>query len=399
MRILFLAPRFPWPPLLGYQVRAYHQLRLLSARHEITLVCFTTEPPPEADRDAIAKFCHDVVMVPHTTAGMAAGLLRGVARARPVQAAVYETPAMRRACRELLAQRRHDLAHVQLLRMAPLLDHASELPRVLELVDALSLNMERRYRLDRGPARWAAGLEAFRLHRYERRLVGSWDHCTVVSESDRRAIGDWPNLSVNASGVDLEAFPFTPGSRASDEILFTGNLGYFPNVDAVSWFAREALPRVQREVPGAHLSVVGARPAPAVRLLAGDGISVSGFVPDLKPYLTRSRVAVAPMRAGSGQLFKVLEAMACGTPVVATSLAASGIEAEAERHLLVADTPEHFAAQVSRVLQDDRLAARLSDEGRRLVEQKYSWDHSVSGLESVHQAVLAQTHSAKKLLN
>lgn len=399
MRILFLAPRFPWPPLLGYQVRAYHQLRLLSARHEITLVCFTTEPPREADRNAITKFCHDVVMVPQTAAGMAAGLLRGVVRARPVQAALYEAPAMRRVCRALLAQRRHDLAHVQLLRMAPLLDYASDLPRVLDLVDALSLNMERRYRLDRGPARWAAGLEAVRLHRYERRLVGSWDHCTVVSESDRRAIGDWPSLSVNPSGVDLERFPFSAGARATEEILFTGNLGYFPNIDAARWFAREVLPRVQRELPGAHLSVVGARPAPAVRLLAADGISVSGFVPDLQPYLTRSRVAVAPMRAGSGQLFKVLEAMACGTPVVATSLAAGGIEAEAERHLLVADTPEHFAAQVARVLRDDDLATRLGAEGRRLVEQKYSWDRSVAQLESVHETAFAQTHSAKKLLN
>jgi sugar transferase (PEP-CTERM/EpsH1 system associated) len=395
MHILFIAPRFPCPALFGYQVRAYHQLRLLSLRHRITLLCLSPEPPPAPALEDVARFCDRIVIVPHRPLGQIAGLLRGLASPRPLQSALFDTPALRLALRRLLAGERYDLAHVQLLRMAPSLDRDTPFPRVLDLVDALSLNMERRHRLDRGPTRWAAGLEARRLARYERHLCSTWDHATVVSEADRRAIGSFPNLTISHNGVDLDLFGFDPAPRDPGQIVFTGNLGYFPNTDAAVWFSREILPLVRREEPGARLCLVGARPRRAVRALARqDGaLRVEGPVPDLRPYLTRSRVAVAPLRAGSGQLFKVLEALACGTPVVATPIAASGLDAEDGRHLLIAEGAEPFARQVVRLLRDEELCSRLAREGRRLVEQLYGWDRIVADLDALYESVLARARS------
>jgi glycosyltransferase involved in cell wall biosynthesis len=219
-----------------------------------------------------------------------------------------------------------------------------EVPRVIDFVDALSLNFQQRSRRAAqacGPARSGppATLRA--------RNLPQVDHATVVSPVDRGAIGDFPNLSVNRNGVDLFDYAFRRGGRDPYAIVFVSNLGYFSNADAICWFAREIFPHIRREEPRARLLVVGARPGRKVRSLAGldSRIAVKGFVERPQAYLERCGMAIAPMRVGSGQLFKVMEAMACGAPLIATRLATAGTEAESERHFLAAETPEAFARQ------------------------------------------------------
>jgi glycosyltransferase involved in cell wall biosynthesis len=343
------------------------------------------------DRAAVAPFCAALHTVPLGRPDMAWGLARAFGAGRPLQVGLFDVPAMRRAADALLAEQRYDLVHVQLLRMAPHFESAT-VPRVIDLVDALSMNMERRRDRDRAPLRWLADFEARRLLRYERRICRAWGRATVVSAADCEAIGDIPGVTVNPNGVDLAQFPFAPGPRPAHRIAFTGNLGYFPSVDAVVWFVEEVLPRVWREVPQATLHLAGARPSRALRRLAvaDPRIVVTGPVPDLAAHLASCGLAIAPLQAGSGQLLKVLEAMAAGTPVVATSLATSGFAVEADRHCLVADTPDAFARQVLRLMNDPALAARLAAEARHLVERYYTWEHSVDALEAVYDAALVE---------
>jgi sugar transferase (PEP-CTERM/EpsH1 system associated) len=390
MRILFVAARFPAPALVGYQVRALHQLRLLSRRHRVTLLAFTTGTVHEHERRQVAELCEEVHTVPLTRLDMARALVRGVGSTRPLQALLFETAPMQRVLRGLLAEQRHDLVHLQLARMAGHLETAPALPRVIDLIDALSLNMQRRENHDRAPMRWAAHLEATRLGRYERDLCGAWDRALVVSDADRDAIGDYPNLLVNSNGVDVARFRPCREGRDPHRIVFTGNLGYFPNVDALRWCVESILPAVWQVCPEARFAIVGARPGRAVRRLARRDarITLEGYVDDVQPALAGSAVALAPMRAGSGQKLKVLEAMACGVPVVATSRALNGIEAEAERHLLVADSPGSFVQAVLRVLRDPRLADELAFAGRQLVEQRYAWERSVDELEEIYRALV-----------
>jgi glycosyltransferase involved in cell wall biosynthesis len=166
-------------------------------------------------------------------------------------------------------------------------------------------------------------------------------------------------------------------------------MGYFPNVHAARWFAGRVLPRIRRALPGATFHVVGARPHRTLRRLArrDPAVVVTGFVEPLPPHLRRAAIAVAPIHAGSGQALKVLEAMATGTPVVATPLAAAGIGARPDEHLLVAEDPDSFAAQVVRLLRDPDLADRLAASARHFVEAQCTWEHSVAALEAVYRAV------------
>ena len=414
-----MAARFPTPARQGFQVRAHHQIRLLAPRHRITLVAFAPREPSPAARAELERHCEEIVTVPLGRAEMLAGLARGVLSDRPLQTTLYETPAMRRAIGGILAARRHDVVHVQLARMAR---HCvgSVAPVVVDLIDALSLNMERRASRDPGPARFAAALEAKRLRRYEQWLCRTFAHATVVSAVDRAAIGDFPNLTINPNGVVTDDLPpngvvsdrLPPNGVVSDRlppdgvaaeppmsaagagrepgcIAFTGNLGYFPNVDAVEWFVREVLPRVRRTRPSARLVVAGTRPHRRVRALERlhGAVVVEADPPDLRAVLRRAAVAVAPMHAGSGQPLKILEAMACGTPVVATPVAASGLEVEAERDILIGGDADAFAAQVERILASPPLAETIAGHARRLVESRYSWERSVAGLEAIYRSV------------
>ena len=387
MRILFLTARFPWPLLRGDQARAFHQLRLLARRHRITLACFSEAPVPPEGGATVAALCEGVVTVPLGRRAMAAGLARGAFSPLPFQVSIYHHSRMRDAVRELRAGRPFDLVHAQLARMAP---HLEELPapRFVDLVDALSLSTARRSLQQRGPLRWLIALEAGRLLRYERRLCGLVEGACVASTVDRDAIGAEDRLAVVPNGVDLAWLPFERGGRDPATVVFTGNMGYFPNANAACWFAEHVHPLVRRAVPGARFLIIGARPARRVlRLARADpSVAVLGFVDDVRTHLRAATVAVAPMQAGAGQQFKVLEAMASGAPVVATPVAAEALDAAPGVDLLVAATPEAFAEAVLSLLRDRGQAESLASRARRFVEERFTWERSTARLEELHEA-------------
>ena len=387
MRILFLTPRFPWPLLRGDQLRAYHQLRLLAPRHRVTLVCFQDAPVAPEGRARVSAFCERVESVPLGPAAMGLGLARGAVSTMPFQVSLYRHRRMRQALRKVREGQVFDLAHAQLARMAPYLDDLPG-PRFVDLVDALSLSARRRSLQHRGPLRWLAGLEAERLLRYERGVCTALEGASVASGVDRDSIGDMPRLGVVPNGVDLGALPFERDGREPSTIVFTGNMGYFANVNAACWFAERVMPLVLQNVPAARFLIVGARPAARVRGLARahPSVSVLGFVDDVRPYLRSATVAVAPMQAGAGQQIKVLEAMAAGTPVVATPVAAAALEPGGDDALLAAESPEAFAAAVISLLQDPGRADRLATSARRFVERSHTWEQSTSRLEALHDA-------------
>jgi sugar transferase (PEP-CTERM/EpsH1 system associated) len=390
LRILFITSRFPAPPLKGDQLRAYHQIRRLGRHHRITLVYLARGRADE--ETALQGSCERIVAVPFGAAGMARGLVGGLLSRRPFQASLYRSGALRRALREVL-EREFDLVHVQLARMAPCLDEVPcPRPWVVDLVDALSLGMSRRAEQEVPGLRTLARLEAARLLRYERALCASAERTLVVAARDRDAIGDFPGLRLVPNAVDLEAFPFSREGRAGALVVFTGNMGYFPNVNAAVWLADEVWPHVRRASPEARLAIVGARPTRAVQALGErPGVTVTGRVDDMGRWLRDASVAVAPMRSGSGQQFKILEAMASGAPVVATSAEADQVGARSGQDVLVADAASDFAEAVVTLLRDTPLADRLARQARRLVEERFTWDRSVGLLEAAYREAVAAT--------
>lgn len=388
MRILFVVGRSPFPPLRGDQVRAWHQLRMLSRTHAVEVLALDRKDP--AATAALGGLGVRVAWSPPSAAGRALRVVRHAASGLPLQAALFDLHTHRRALGEALA-RGADLVHVQLVRLAPLLPALGPVPCVVDLVDALSQNLARRAERDRAPARALWRMEARRLRALEADVIARAGHSVVVSDADREALGGGPRLSTVPNGVDGARFAWDGAVRANADIAFTGNLGYFANADAAAWFAQEAFPRVRAARPAARFLIAGARPSRAVRALGRlPGVTVLGPVEDMAAVIQAARVAVAPLQSGSGQQSKVLEAMACGTPVVASPLALAGIAAVGGRDLLVGADAAATAAAVLELLDDDERAARLALAGRRLVDALYTWERSAALLEAAHgRAVLA----------
>lgn len=387
MRVLFLAARLPYPPLKGDQTRGYHQLRILSQKHDITLVSFAEQGSDSSMQLPLKEFCTEIVCLQLTRNHMAANLLKGVVSPLPLQTLLYQDVRMSKQITSLCAARDFDVVHVQLARMAPYMIKHASLPRYIDLIDALSLNMERRYRRGSGLSKFAAYAEWKRLSRFEREVCNKYDHATVVSETDRQQIGDFKNLTINSNGVDFSIFKYVPADapiRQSNRLIFTGNMSYFPNVDAVKWFVANVFPILRNVVPDVQLHIVGANPHPSVFELSREyqSIFVTGYVKDIAAELSKATLAVVPLQSGSGMQFKVIEAMATGTPVVATQYALGGLQAIDGHHLLQAQNPTAFGNKVLAALKSIDLRKSISLNARKLVEERFSWESSVNDIDA-----------------
>ncbi|HEX5267704.1 MAG TPA: glycosyltransferase [Acidimicrobiales bacterium] len=279
---------------------------------------------------------------------------------------------------------RYDVVHVEHLGLAGIVPEGLGRVRSVGVQNVPSRMAEQAAVLAVGRRqRLLLGAEAAAARRFQRRLTGATDVVAVVSEEDGRELlapaptrppaPPAPAVMITPNGVDPDRFPVSP-LPAGRSIVFTGTLDFLPNVDAVSWFAHQVLPLVRRRIREADLVVVGRRPVADVAALAAiDGVTVHGDVPAVAPFLEASRVAIVPVRIGTGSRVKALEAMAAGRPVAGTTIGLEGIDAQAGRDVLVGDSPVALAEAVVRLLDDDGLAAQVAGAGRRLVGTRYRW--------------------------
>ena len=391
MKVLFLVTRMPVPPWRGDQVRAFHHLRLLAPRHHVTCCALLGREPPVALRAEVEALGVRLEVVRVDVVGAGPALARALlGDRRPLQVLLYDRGSARRRVAGLIDAGGFDVVHAQLVRTASYLPAADGPPVVLDLIDALSANMARRARQEHGPLAPVAAWEATRLARFERELLDRAARSLVVSAGERDALGGGPRVAVVANGVDLDAFPFSDRPRPPARLLFFGNLGYFPNVDAARWLATEIYPRVRAEIPAAELRLAGARPARAVRALTRlQGISLAPAVPAMAPEVAAATVAVVPMRAGTGLQNKVLEAMAVGTPVVATPAVAAALDARLGEHLLAAEDATGLAAATVALLRDPARARAIAAAARAMVARRYRWEDSAAGVESAWASAVA----------
>jgi len=265
--------------------------------------------------------------------------------------------------------------------VADCVQHLNGVPKALDFVDVDSelWRVSAEYRAT--PLSWLNRLEARRLARYEVDVARSFDHAIFVSEAEARVFrhraADLPSAVVG-NGVDLDAFAPTAAPvppEGAPEVVFTGTMDYLPNVDAMRYFCRSILPRVREAAPQVRLTIVGRNPTRAVRRLARKGhVTVTGWVPDVRPHLARATVAVAPFRIARGIQNKILEAMASGVPVVATSVALEGLDTTDGDGARRADDPASFAREVVALLRDPEWRASCSRQARRFVQRCHRWD-------------------------
>jgi len=386
LRLLVLAPRFPYPLDKGDRLTVFNLVKHFSRLHDVTLVTFLEPGQDPADRKHLDGFVDRIETVPLSKWRSYLRAVAGMLRGRPLQVGYYSSPQMARRVDQVIREFEPDIVYAHTIRMAPYLTGAGRIPRVLAMQISMRLNYGRLARFHKSLLRRLVyRVEAWWAGRYEPKIARCFDRCLLISETDVAALGSPRpgNILINPHGVDFRFFTSTgSGAEESGDLVFTGNMAYPPNSDAVEWFVGDILPLIREKVPGARLTVVGAEPVRSVLALAEDpAVEVTGRVPDLRPYLDRAQVAIDPLRVGAGLQNKVLEGMSMAVPMVVTSVANEGIGAEPGRHLLVADTPGDFAAAVVALLQDEGLRTTMGQAARRFIAEQWSWEKHFDDLE------------------
>jgi len=390
--ILFLAHRIPFPPDRGDKIRSWQVLRALTKLGRVHLACFADDDADAAhlaaSRGALPELGEAYVEVRRT--GKAKAGLAALSSGKPLSLTLFDSAEMRRFVVSKLPG--IDAVYIFSSQMAQFVPASASARVVMDFVDMDSEKFASYAAEGRGPMRAVYAREATKLFAYEREVAARADASLFVSQAEanlfRRRTGNLEvqGARIHALGNGIDSDLFDPAATfptlTAEErgqgplLLFTGQMDYRPNIDAVAWFAGEVLP----QLPDAHFVIAGRNPDAEVQALAGPRVTVTGGVADMRSWLAAADVVVAPLRIARGVQNKVLEAMAMAKPVVATPAAFEGIEADPGRDLIVADGPTAFADAIKALLTDPARAARLGADARALVVGDYRWEARLAPL-------------------
>jgi len=403
LRVLWVSHFVPYPPKGGAFQRSYnlirgagtvHDLHLLALRHKVG-----THPEEETRRaaDELGRFCGSVTILDGVKTTDRLGLIgRGLKLAIgvPLTASVSETSEMHATIRDRIKANCFDLVHFDTIGLSCYRDDIGSVPCVLSHHGAESLMMVRRTERERNwLRRMIFRLEGTVLRRYEKRQCPRFSSNFVVSELDRQllsGVAGQARFVVVPNGVDTSYFyPMPPISGR--RLIFAGRLDQYSNRDAILHFVRAVWPGISTRFPDATLDIIGSNPPASLMELSRKqpGIRVHGFVPDVRSFFEQAAVAICPIRDGGGTRVKILDNMAMAKPIVSTSIGIEGIEVVPERDVLIADRPEEFVEQISRLFLDDSLRSRLGSSARRLAEERYSWGRIVDTMLEEYDRVAA----------
>jgi len=380
LKILFIANRFPYPPFRGDKLKIYNLAKRLALHHELHLITFTEQKSdiqylPELEA-IFSKI--EIVHLPKLQSVFNVGL--GLLGKLPLQVNYFKSNAFDKKLKVLLKENSYDAVHVQHLRMAQYAIHHKHLFRILDLPDAFSLYWQRRKNVPRSFfTRWLDTIESERVLKYEKYILNEFNLNLVCSNEDLKFLENKHNIQtirLLPNGVDTDKFkPMTHDYSHAHTLLFTGNMDYDPNVDAVIFFANEVFPLIKQQFPNVKFVIAGQRPIDKVKALSQiKDIEVTGFIPDLSEMYNAASVVVAPLRFGAGTQNKVLEAMAMGIPVVCSNIGFEGLGiADGEGAFMRTDAYS-FAAQVSALLNDATLRQSVGEKGVEVIQKSFSWN-------------------------
>jgi sugar transferase (PEP-CTERM/EpsH1 system associated) len=400
VHIAFLTPTLPWPADNGGALRTYHLLRALAQRHTVDLLCFHYGAAPQPG--PLTELCRTVALFSLGDHYSRRRQLVDLLGRRPCSVAYFSTPttgrqvaaALNRAYDLLvsdevipapyaLAHRRR--THVPILLNRPKIDHR----HYQEMANGRSW----------GAAKVLDWLESRRLQRFERAVLPAVQHAVVCSDDDgtltKRFAPALPQ-TVLPNGADVNYFQLRDRACviSPPTILLLGTMHYYPNIDAVMLFFKAIYPTLRTNYPDLQVLIVGHQPPPAIVALGKQpGVTVTGSVPDIRPYLARSSLLAVPLRLGGGTRLKIAEALAAGVPVVSTPIGAQGLAVEHGRHLLLAETPTAFAAAIQQLLAAPSYGQQLAKAGRQLVESQYSWAALGAQFVAACEATVAESRS------
>ena len=397
MKILYVCHRFPFPPKRGGKIRPFNMIKHLAAEHEVTVASLARSPEEAREGAGIAPFCAHYEVAEVNGLIQSARMVARLPTLTPSSMGYFYSSELKRRIAELLARVQFDLIFVHCSSVAPYVASVRGIPKILDFGDMDSQKWLEYSHYKPFPLSLGYRLEGVKLQRMEKRLARQFDLCTATTRAE------WDTLENFATGVSSDWFPngvdseFFKPTRVPYEpetISFVGRMDYYPNQECMFEFCAKTLPLLRERRPNIKLLIVGADPAPAVRKLGElPGVTVTGSVPDVRPYLHKSALMVAPLNIARGTQNKILEAMAAGVPTVVSRTAAGGVDAVAGEHLLVADTPEQYAQAIWRILDNDSERQRLANAARERMLSHHAWASSMHRLDGIIERCLAQRTS------
>jgi glycosyltransferase involved in cell wall biosynthesis len=388
LKILFLTPRFPWPVIGGDRLKPYNVLLYLGKKHDVTFVTFYQgKNVPENYIKEIKKLGVELLVIPLNPVKAALRHIFNTFFKLPLEIGYYYQPNFRIAVDKLINENHYDIAFAFFMRTAEYLKNYN-IKKILMAEDCRTVYQKRSYRNTKNIiqkiVRW---WEYRRLRTYEPEIVNHFDITTLVTEHDIKSMQEQnPNVNYRllTNGTDIDKFKMPSNDFSSrKDILFAGKLDIWANVLMIRDIVKNIFPLIKSEVNDCILNIAGANPSSYINSLESNSIKIHADVPDMVPFLQSARVFIHPHTGGSGIQNKLLEAMACGCPVVTTPTGIQGIPATDGVDVLIGKTPEELASQTVRLLKDNELARKISMNGRLLIERTHSWEAVFTVLDEI----------------
>ena len=392
-RVFVLLSRVPWPLEKGDKLRAWHQLVELSKRCELAVFCLSDAPVSDEAVAQLQTVSSHVHVFRLRRMSIAWRMFLALFSTRPFQVHYFYQRAAARKVEAAIQAFAPDHIYCQLIRCSEYVKHIHHIPKTLDYMDAFNKGMERRASQSRGVFRWFLLTESQRLVRYENLIFDYFDHHTIISEQDQKLIyhPERKKIAVIPNGVDTGYFGYQATLTSDPVVVFTGNMGYPPNVDTAERLAKDVFPLIRKRVPNAKLLLAGADPSARVKALAQlEGVEVTGWLNDIRTAYHAGTVFAAPLRIGTGLQNKLLEAMAMGLPCVTTTLANNALQAVHNESVVIADDTEAHANAIVRLLNDPDERERIRQNGCQFVKEHYSWQETTRKLMHLMQCVGAE---------
>jgi sugar transferase (PEP-CTERM/EpsH1 system associated) len=397
MKLLYLCQRIPYPPDRGDRIPVFHHIKHLRQNHEVVVGSLAHTGTRKNAEDLQRELGIRIIAPDHSAFQRSKEMLRALLKRMPLSLGYFRNPELRTQIDEEFSKDPFDAIIVFSSSMAPYVERFKTIPRIMHFCDVDSQKWASMAKRSHGLTRWIYGRESRILLEYERTIAADFSVSCVVSQNEadlfRSHIPGIP-VQVIENGVDVEYFASVPRKPEGLKIIFVGVMDYPPNVEAVSFFATKVWEDIRAAYPQARFVIVGSRPSKKVQDLAKiPGVDVTGYVPDIRTYLSAATISIAPLAIARGVQNKILEAMAAGVPVLTTPAVAKGLPPGAERFVFTAEREtESFASRLLELLKDGIARDEKAQEAQRFVKQYCTWENKLKALDGL----LAQIQIADK---
>lgn len=407
MNILFLSTENPYPPDHGHHLRTYSVLKHLAEQHKIFFLGFWQSAEELKHQAHLEALCARVDLLPipgrAQRVNYGLGLFANLFSAQPFTVQRYFRREAVQRIRQIMQENRIDLVHFDLLHLAPYLECIGDTPSVLVNHNVESLRLERLAQVQKNvAARTYLNLQQRKMRRLEQVVCRRFTQLITVSETDAEILRDTCKLDKNIeeipNGVDAEFFDVSDDQPEPDSLVWTGGMGSPYNRDAVDYFLEEIFPKIYVQRPQIKVTIVGDSPSPTLQQYQRrypQNIFIAGYVDDVRPYMQRASIFIAPMRCGSGTKIKVINAMAMGKAIVSSSVGAEGIKVESGKDLIISDAPQEFAEHVLQLLKNPARLRQMGANARRIVERLYDWRVIYKKMDALYEKVASGKRAVK----